>query len=689
MTTTTDLDRATRLRMYRTMVECRFFEVRAQELFFEGLVRGTTHLGVGQEAVAAGVAAAMREDDYTFCTYRGHNHTLARGVPMAPIFAELFGRGTGLLGGKGGSMHLTSVEHGAMGSYAIVGAHLPIALGAAWSAQYRKSGQIAACFFGDGTTNIGAFHEALNMAAVWKAPVVFVCENNQYMEYTPIGDVTAVEHPAADRASAYGLESIIVDGNDVEAVHEVARAAIDRARAGDGPSLIEALTYRHGGHSRADPGKYRPDDEVAAWKARDPIPAYRRGPRGERRGGRRARRHRRRDARRGRRRRGHRARRPRAVPGRPRDPGLDRRRLVVAELTYRAAFAAAIAQEMDRDPSVVLIGEDVGAAGGVFKLTEGLFGRFGRERVRDTPISEQAIVGAAMGAAMTGLRPIAELMFSDFFAVTWDMVANQIAKTRYMTDGQVSLPLVLRTANGAGLRFGAQHSQSVENWAMAIPGLKVVAPSTPADVDGPDGRRRSATPTRSSSASTRRCFATKGEVPDGEHVDTLGTAEVVRGGKDATIVALAAMVPKAVEAADQLAAEHGLDVEVIDLRSLVPLDTATILASVEKTSRLFTVEENPRLCGWGAEIASIVADEGFYSLDAPIVRITTPHIPLPSAAALEDLALPSVERIVDDRQAPAGRCRVRQRPAMAEPTVAILGTGRMGSAMAERLASRA
>jgi len=269
------IDQATRLRMYRTMVECRLFETRAQELFFEGLVRGTTHLGVGQEAVAAGVAAAMREDDYTFCTYRGHNHTLARGVPMAPIFAELFGRATGLLGGKGGSMHLTSVEHGVMGSYAIVGAHLPIALGAAWSAQYRGTEQVAVCFFGDGATNIGAFHEALNMAVVWKAPVVFVCENNLYMEYTPIGAVTAVEHPAADRAAAYGLDAIVVDGNDVEAVYATATTAIAQARAGGGPSLIEAMTYRHGGHSRADPGKYRPDDEVDSWKARDPIPTYR------------------------------------------------------------------------------------------------------------------------------------------------------------------------------------------------------------------------------------------------------------------------------------------------------------------------------------------------------------------------------------------------------------------------------
>jgi pyruvate dehydrogenase E1 component alpha subunit len=265
----------TRLALYRTMQECRLFESRAQELFFEGLVRGTTHLGVGQEAVAAGFAAAMRVDDYSFATYRGHNHALARGTPMGPLYAELFGRATGLMGGKGGSMHITSAEHHMMGSYAIVGAHLPIALGAAWSAQYRKSGQVAVCFFGDGTTNIGAFHEALNLAVVWKAPVVFVCENNQYMEYTPIGAVTAVPRPAADRASAYGLDPIVVDGNDVDAVYAIATDTIERARGGDGPALVEAVTYRHGGHSRADPGKYRPDDEVEAWKARDPIPSYR------------------------------------------------------------------------------------------------------------------------------------------------------------------------------------------------------------------------------------------------------------------------------------------------------------------------------------------------------------------------------------------------------------------------------
>ena len=316
------------------------------------------------------------------------------------------------------------------------------------------------------------------------------------------------------------------------------------------------------------------------------------------------------------------------------------------EITYRQAVAAGIAQEMERDPLVVMIGEDIGTAGGVFKTTEGLIDRFGPQRIRDTPISEQAIVGAVMGAAMTGLRPIGELMFSDFFAVAWDMVANQIAKTRYMTDGQVSLPLVLRTANGGGLGFGAQHSQSVENWAMAIPGLKVVAPSNPVDMIGLMAAAiRDPDPVIV--CEHKSLFPTKGDVPDGEIVDTLGTAKVLREGSDCTIVALAAMVPRAVEAAERLQADRGISAEVIDVRSLVPLDTATILRSVEKTTRMFTVEENPRLGGWGADIVAIVADEAFYSLDAPLVRITAPHVPLPSAPALEGLAMPSVERIVD------------------------------------------
>ena len=261
--------------MYRKMTELRQFEKRAHDLFLQNLVKGTTHLGTGQEAIAAGVAAAMREDDYTFVTYRGHNHVLARGTPMTAVMAELLGRENGLMHGKGGSMHLLDVSHGILGAYAIIGAQLVIANGSAWSAQHRGTKQVTVCFLGDGATNIGAFHEALNLAAVWKLPVIFICENNQYMEYTAIGTVTAVPRPAADRAASYGLEPIVVDGNDVEAVYRTAQTAIARARDGRGPSLVEAITYRHGGHSRADPGKYRPAEEVKEWLARDPLPAYR------------------------------------------------------------------------------------------------------------------------------------------------------------------------------------------------------------------------------------------------------------------------------------------------------------------------------------------------------------------------------------------------------------------------------
>jgi pyruvate dehydrogenase E1 component beta subunit len=316
----------------------------------------------------------------------------------------------------------------------------------------------------------------------------------------------------------------------------------------------------------------------------------------------------------------------------------------MAQLTFREAIARGIAQEMRRDESVVFLGEDIGAAGGVFKGTVGLLEEFGGVRVRDTPISEQAILGAAMGAAMTGLRPIAEIMFADFFAVCWDIVVNEIAKSRYMTNGQVSFPLVIRSGNGGGLRFGAQHSQSVENWAMMVPGLKVVVPSNALDVIG-----LMAASIRDNDPviflEEKALYSSKCDVPDGEIVDNLGTAKVLRQGSDATLVALGNMVPKALKAAEELATA-GIDCTVVDVRSLVPLDTTTILREVGATGRLFTVEENPRLCGWGGELSSIVSEEIFYDLDGPIVRITTPHIPLPAADVLEDLAIPSVDRIV-------------------------------------------
>lgn len=317
----------------------------------------------------------------------------------------------------------------------------------------------------------------------------------------------------------------------------------------------------------------------------------------------------------------------------------------MAQLTFREAIAYGIAQEMRRDDTVLMIGEDIGAAGGVFKGTVGLLDEFGPVRVRDTPISEQAILGAAMGAAMTGLKPVAEIMFSDFFAVCWDIVANEIAKSRYMTNGQMTFPLVIRSGNGGGLRFGAQHSQSIENWAMMVPGLKVVVPSNALDVIGLMAAAiRDPDPVIFLEA--KSLYASKSEIPEGEIIDTLGSAKVLRSGSDATLVALGAMVPKALAAAERLSSE-GVECTVVDVRSLVPLDTQTLLREVSATGRLFTVEENPRLCGWGAELSSIVTEEAFYDLDGPIVRITTPHIPLPAADILEDLAIPSVERIVE------------------------------------------
>jgi pyruvate dehydrogenase E1 component beta subunit len=318
----------------------------------------------------------------------------------------------------------------------------------------------------------------------------------------------------------------------------------------------------------------------------------------------------------------------------------------MAELTYREAVARGIAQEMARDEDVVFLGEDVAKAGGVFKATVGLLEQFGPRRVRDTPISEQAILGAAMGAAMTGLKPIAEIMFADFIAVCYDYIANEFPKSRYMTNGQVKCPLVVRLGNGGGSRFGAQHSQSVENWCMQFPGLKVVAPSSPVDVIG-----LLAASVRDPDPviflEHKSLYATKGEVPDGEILDTLGTAKILRAGTHCTLIALAMMVPRALAAAEILQNQHGISCEVVDVRSLVPLDTQTILGSVAKTHRVFTIEENPRVLGWGAEIMSIIADEAFYDLDGPPVRITTPHIPLPAADILEDLAIPSVSRIVE------------------------------------------
>ena len=663
--------------LYEQMAVIRRTEKAAHDLFMSGVVKGTTHLAAGQEAVAVGASAALRPDDYVFATYRGHHHAMARGASPEECLAELMSKATGLCKAKGGSMHLTKAAVGMLGSYAIVGSHLPMAAGAAWSARLRESDQVAVAFFGDGATNIGAFHEALNLASVWRLPVLFICENNLYMEYTPISAVTAADNPAADRAPAYRMPGEVVDGNDVVLVRDAVQEAADRARRGDGPTLIEAQTYRHYGHSRADPAKYRPPEEVERWLKHDPLDIARArlealgvGPQAVEEADARA------------------ARTveeavdaaknaPEPDPEQAftdvwadggaawRTPAFQVSARIASQqppaeilrparsesteepptITYREAVAEGIAREMRRDPTVVCLGEDIGAAEGVFKTTVGLFAEFGAQRVWDTPISEQAIAGAAMGAAMTGMRPVAEIMFSDFLACCWDYLANEIPKVRYMTGGQVTVPLVIRTANGGGLGFGAQHSQAVENWVLTVPGLKIAAPSTPADVIG-----LMAAAIRSDDPVVffehKGLFASKGEVAPPDHLVELGQATIRRLGSDVTIAALASTVPIALAAADELA-HHGISAEVIDLRCLVPLDVDTVLRSLEHTSKLLVVEENPYQGGWGATLVSIVADEGFELLDAPIKRVAAANVPLPFADALEEQVIPTVEKVVE------------------------------------------
>ena len=554
-----DIGQEARLELWRLQVEIRDFEKRAYDLFLQNLVKGTSHLSLGQEAIAAGFAVAMKPGDLSFCTYRGHAHTLARGAEMEKVLGELMQRDYGLMRGKGGSMHLTSVEHGVMGSYAIIGAHLCIANGAAWRAQYLGASDVSVCFFGDGTTNIGAFHEALNFAAVWKLPVVFVCENNLYMEYTPIADVIPV-------AQSGGRPRVGLRAREDHRRRQRRRCGVPLGAHGvrQGAGGRGAVADRVHDLSPLRPFARRPRKIPAAGRAREVDGA--RSDQGLSRAARRVRRRRRpgrgdREGVEGQGRGG-----DRDLQGGAAAAGRDshhrclcRWRLGMAELTYRDAVARGIAQEMERDERVVFLGEDVGKPGGVFKATVGLYEQFGPKRVRDTPISEQAILGAAMGAAMTGLRPIAEIMFSDFLAVCFDFIANEIPKARYMTNGQTGCPLVVRTGNGAGSRFGAQHSQSVENWAMMIPGLKVVAPSNPVDMIG-----LMAAAVRDEDPvimfEHKSLYATKAEVPDGEILDTLGTAKILRQGKDATIVALALMVPRALAAAETLkaAARHRL-----------------------------------------------------------------------------------------------------------------------------------
>ncbi len=640
--------------LYVTMRRIRAFEDKTADLFQEGVVKGTAHSYKGEEAIAAGVCAALRDDDIIASYHRGHGHCIAKGARIDRMMAELMGRQTGYCQGLGGSMHIADMELNIMGANGIVGAAMPLATGAGLAAKLQGTDRVAVAFFGDGASNQGVFHESLNLAAVWKLPVIFVCENNQYALSTSYRNTTAVSQ-VSNRAASYEIPGITVDGNDGVEVYLVLREAVDRARAGEGPTLIEAMTYRHGQHSlRVNLRDPRPEDELESWLDRDPIARMEKrlttegtfsadqfdettqavddeietavsyG---------------------------------RESPEPPvhvmldavyaphaahTEPGPDTERM----LSYPEALNEALDQEMLRDDRVFLMGEDVGATGGIFGVSKGLMERYGPERVRDTPISEATFVGCGVGAAIAGMRPVVEIQIFDFVALTMDMLVNQAAKFRFMLGGKPSVPLVVRGPQGGGIRLAAQHSQSLEAWFTHVPGLVVAAPSTPYDAKGLlVAAIRDENPVVFLEQKLLY-LGGNGPVPEELYAIPLGKADIKREGTDVTVVATSAMVPRALSAATVLERD-GISVEVVDPRTLQPLDEETILASVRKTNRLLIVHEAWVRGGFGAEVAAMVVDKAFDYLDAPVARLGAPHTPMPYNDRLELEVIPSQERIVE------------------------------------------
>ncbi len=644
---------ALRIELMNRMLLVREFEQMLFEKWKRGVVPTTAiHLSTGQEAVAVGICSALLADDCIATTHRGHGHMIAKGADVNRMMAEIFGKADGLCKGKGGTMHVTDREAGALGANGIVGASALLGTGAALAFKLKAEDRAAVAFFGDGAANQGMVHEAMNMAAIWDLPVLFVVENNGYGEFTPQKRHMKIEK-ISERARGYGITSLTIDGNDVELVHETARALMEDIRNGGGPALLECVTYRWHGHMLGDNEQYRTREEVETWMEKCPIKRQRDKLVGEGKLSPEA---------------------EESLLARAREvvldamsfahesPEPDARELAtdvyvfeplppepqapaeVSLLTGSAAINLALAEEMRRDPAVVLLGEDVGL-GGYMAVTNGLLEEFGEKRVLDTPISEYAIVGASVGAAMSGLRPVAELLFSDFITCAMDPIVNQAAKLRYMSGGQYRVPLVVRLPGGAGLALAAQHSQSLESMLMGVPGLIIAAPSSPRDC-----RAMLKTAIRSDNPvlffEHKLLYLAQGEVPHEEELLPFGKAKVVRSGRDITIVSLLYTVDLALEAAETLAKE-GVDAEVIDLRCLSPLDTDTVLESVAGTGRLVTVEEGPARGGWGAEIVARTATCAHGLLKAPPVRIGGTDNPLPYNKLMEMLSVPGVKDVLE------------------------------------------
>ena len=664
------------LELLKQMWAIRMFENQVYDLLGQDLIKGASHLYAGQEAVAVGAISVLEDDDLITSTHRGHGHCYARGAVLAEteeahqehynkMLAELCGRSTGYSRGRGGSMHIADVENGNLGATGIVGGNIPVATGAALAKKIKKTDDVVLCFFGDGAANTGNFHESLNMAALWDLPVVYIVENNLYAMSVPLENATA-KLTIADRGCAYGIPGEVVDGMDVLAVRKAVGRAVDHARSGEGPYLLECQTYRWYGHSRSDPRAYRTRDEEAEWKARDPIPNF-------------------------------------AAQlvnldiateaevdavemqmeqaietatefslSSPMPPAEELERYVYApfkwtaaeiareqelrdlvrqggpgtyEVEYRQAIQEALREEMLRDEDVFLMGEDIGLYGGAYGATRGLHEEFGGERVRDTPISEAGIAGAAVGAAMAGMRPMVEIMYVDFTPLAMDQLANQGAKNRFMFGGKTTVPVVVRTEGGAGRSIAAHHSQSLEALWTHFPGIYVVMPSTPYDAKGLlKAAIRDDNPVMF--IEHKMLYGVKGSVPDEDYIIPYGVADVKREGSDVTVVTYSRMVHRALQAAETLAAE-GISVEVIDLRTLKPLDMETIAASVRKTGRVVGVTEAYPTNSFISEIAARVQEELFDWLDAPVIRVSAADVPVPMSESLEDADIPGVDTIIN------------------------------------------
>lgn len=648
------------LDMYKKMIKIREFESVVVKLFQESKIPGFFHPYIGEEAVAVGACAVLRQEDYITSTHRGHGHLIAKGAKVDKMMAELYGKKTGYNKGKGGSMHIADFSIGILGANGIVGGGIPIATGAGISIKRKKEDLVAICFFGDGATNRGTFHEGINLGAVWKLPVVYVVENNLYGVSAPTYKSTAVKDISV-RSKAYNIPGITVDGNDVLAVFDAVSEAVERARTGKGPSLIECKTYRWRGHWEGDPLTYRPKGELEEWMRKDPIKrfkkvlmdrefltkaedeAIKKKTDEEVEGAVRF---------------AEESQYPepkealqhvftQEVPAELTSKEIEQEKQTSKRITYSAAIAEAFHEEMARDETVIVYGEDVGLIGGAFKATRGLQEGFGEERVKDTPISETAIVGSAVGAAMTGSRPVVELQHDAFIGVCMDEIFNQAAKMHYMSGGQAKMPLVIRTPLlGGGLRAAAQHTARPEAWLFHVPGLKICVPSNPRDAKG-----LLKTAIRDNNPviffEHVLLYNKEGEVPEEEYLIPFGKAEIKRKGKDVTIFATSLMVNKVMAAADKLSKE-GISVEVIDPRTLVPLDKETLINSVKKTGKLVIATEDCKTAGIAAEICAIVVEEAFDYLDASsIKRVCTLDVPLPFSPPLEDYVVPDEKDIID------------------------------------------